>query len=399
MSHDNITTERELIEYCERLAGAKQIALDTEFVSERTYRPVLCLVQVIADGQPALIDPLTLADMTPFWRALAAPGHETIVHAGRGELEFCLHATGSPPAGLLDVQIAAGLVGLEYPAGAGTLVSRLLGKSSKKEETRTDWRRRPLSPRQIDYALEDIRHLPAMRDLLTARLEQLGRLSWLDEEMAAWQEEVRSAVFQERWRRVSGNAGLSRRGLAVLRELWRWREAEAQRRDCPIRRVLRDDLLVEMARRQTADVKRIQALRGLERGDLKRQLPKIAEAIQRGLDLAEDECPRSASRESPPHLSVLGQFLFSALGSICRQIDLAPGLVGTPSDVRDWIVFRTGQMPAGRTPRLAQGWRATVIGKVFDDLMAGKLSVRIGDPDSAHPLRLEPAEGDEGVRG
>jgi ribonuclease D len=227
--HEEITTDRQLADYCERLARSKQIAMDTEFVSERTYRPVLCLVQVIADGQLALVDPLAVQDMTPFWQTLSTPGHETIVHAGRGELEFCLRAVEDPPTGLLDVQIAAGLAGIEFPASYGTLVSKLLDKQSGKAETRTDWRRRPLSLRQIEYALEDIRHLPAMRDRLVGRLTELGRLEWLAEEMAAWQEEVRSAVFQERWRRVSGNSGLSRRSLAVLRELWRWREAEAGR--------------------------------------------------------------------------------------------------------------------------------------------------------------------------
>jgi ribonuclease D len=359
-------------------------------VSERTYRPVLCLIQVIADGQLALIDPLAVEDLAPFWRALAAPGHETIVHAGRGELEFCLRAVESLPARLIDVQIAAGLVGIEYPASYGTLIAKLLDRPSSKAETRTDWRRRPLSPRQIEYALDDIRHLPAMRDILMARLERLGRVGWLAEEMAAWQEEVHAAHWREPWRRVSGNSGLGRRSLAILRELWRWREAEASRRDCPARRVLRDDLLVELARRQTADEKRIHVVRGLERGDLKRQLPRIADAIRRALDLADDQCPSAgAPRESSGHLSVLGQFLCSALGSLCRQMDLAPGLVGTPSDVRDWIAFRTGHVPAAQPPRLARGWRATVVGQVFDDLLAGRLSIRVGDAGSEHPLRLE----------
>jgi ribonuclease D len=235
-----------------------------------------------------------------------------------------------------------------------------------------------------------------MRDCLMDRLEGLGRVEWLAEEMAGWQEEVRAALFQERWRRVSGNSGLGRRSLAVLRELWRWREAEADRRDSPIRHILRDDLLVELARRETADPNRICAVRGMERGDLKRQLPKIAEAIQRGLDVTEDQLPTAPHRQSSPHLSVLGQFLFSALGSICRQIDLAPGLVGTPNDVRDWIAFRHGRtqrVPGGEPPRLARGWRATVVGRVLDDLMAGKLSIRVGDPDSEHPLCIEQVPG------
>ena len=130
---------------------------------------------------------------------------------------------------------------------------------------------------------------------------------------------IQWSLSQERWRRVSGNSGLTTRCLAIVRELWRWREAEAERRDCPARRVLRDDLLIELAKRQTADLKRILAVRGLERGDLKRQLPKIAEAIERGLTLAVNDLPPSMRHDSTPQLSVLGQFLFSALGSICRR--------------------------------------------------------------------------------
>ena len=183
MPHLDITTDEQLRDYCPRLAEATSIGFDTEFVSEHTYRPRLCLVQVVADGQAAMIDAMTIEDMTPFWEAIAQPGHETIVHAGRGEVEFCLHAVGRPPAGLVDVQIAAGLVGIEYPAGYGSLISKLLGVSPGKHETRTDWRRRPLSRRQIEYAIEDVLYLPPLRDKLVERLESLGRLDWLREEM------------------------------------------------------------------------------------------------------------------------------------------------------------------------------------------------------------------------
>ena len=390
MSYTQITNDEELRVFCDRHSRAKQIALDTEFVAEHTYRPVLCLVQVAADEELALIDPLTIKDMLPFWVLLAKEGHETVVHAGRGEVEFCLHAVGRPPANLFDVQTGAGLVGIEYPAGYGNLITKLLGKKPNKEETRTDWRRRPLSALQIEYALDDIRFLPAIREVIGARLEDLGRVEWLQEEMASWLEEIQQAVSSERWRRVSGNSGLSARSLGIVRELWRWRESEAERRNCPVRRVLRDDLIVELARRQTADLKRIRALRGLERGDLQRQLHRLSAAIQRGLELPEGELPTAARVECGPQLSVLGQFLFAALGNICRQASLSPGLVGGPNDVRELIAYRAGQASARRPPRLAKGWRAGVIGRVFDDLLAGKIVVRVVDPASDSPLALEP---------
>ncbi|MBN2577999.1 MAG: HRDC domain-containing protein [Pirellulales bacterium] len=424
MNHRRITTAAELQQYCRWLADCPSIAFDTEFVSEHTYRPVLCLIQVAAQGELAVIDPLAIGDVKPFWERLAAPGHVTIVHAGRGEVEFSLRAVGHAPTGLFDVQLAAGLVGAEYPSGYHVLVSRILRQRLKKHETRTDWRRRPLSKRQLDYALQDVIYLPALYDALQARLRESNRTVWMEEEMADWLVGVQKALSHERWRRVSGNAGLDRRELAILRELFHWREAEAKRRDQPVRRVLRDDLIVELARRQSADPQRIGAVRGMERGDLRKRLPQLAECVQRGLDVPEADLPVRIPGDQLPQLSVLGQLLFAALGSLCREADLSPSLVGTPNDLRELIVYRDrkksqnsplpkgeGQgvradlpknsphpspLPRGegtshrKIPRLARGWRAEFVGRLFEDLLDGKLAIRIADADSDAPLKFEP---------
>jgi ribonuclease D len=391
VQYRDITTDEQLRKYCRDLSRAKSIAFDTEFVSEHTYRPVLCLIQVAADGELAVIDPIAIGDVTPFWEAIVAPGHETIVHAGRGELEFCLQAIDRWPERLFDVQIAAALAGAEYPAGLGSLISKFLGQPPPKHETRTDWRRRPLSKRQVEYAINDARFLQPLRDAIRAKLSDSGRLGWLDDEMESWREDIVRSLSQERWRRVSGNSGLDARTLAVVRELFYWRDGEAKRRNQPARRVLRDDLIVELARRGSADVKHIQAVRGMERGDLQRRMGELAAAIQRGLDMPEAECPVRPSRERVPELSVLGQFLFAALGSISREAQLAPNLVGTPSDIREWMAFRSGKNREthDNPPQLAHGWRAEFVGRLFEDLLAGKLSVRIDDSTSDHPLAFE----------
>jgi len=391
-SYRTISTPEALAEYCGRLAQFPEVALDTEFVGEQRFEPQLCLVQVAAGSELVLIDALAVPELGLFWQTLVAPGHEVIVHAGRGELAFCYRSTGALPAQVFDVQIAAGMVGIEYPASYGNLLAKVLGVASAKRETRTDWRRRPLSARQIAYALDDIRHLAPLRAALHARLAERGRLGWFAEEMEAWRAEVVASLSEERWRRVSGNTGLEPRSLAILRELWKWRQSVAERRNCPPRRVLRDDLLVELARRQSADIGQIRALRGLERGDLKRQLPRIAAAIQRGLSAAPAELPPAVPSEPAPQLAVLGQFLFSALGTISRQQGISPGLVGTPADVRDWVLYRTGQWPRPDPPLLARGWRATLVGAVLDDLLAGRLALRVADPNADAPLRFEPVE-------
>lgn len=386
-----ITTDRDLADFCRRLTECASIAFDTEFVSEHSYRPQLCLVQVAVEGELAAIDPLAVSDLTPFWEALAAPGHETIVHAGREEVAFSLAAVGRPPAGLFDVQIAAGLIGSEYPAGYGNLISKLLGVTPRKGETRTDWRRRPLTDRQVEYALDDVRHLHPLRDRLVQRLDELHRRGWMETEMAVFQQEVSVMRSRDRWRRVAGSASLSGRNQAVVRELWLWRESEAERRDCPVRRVLRDDLIVELARRRSADPKQIRAVRGMERGDLQRHVPALSQAIARALAVPDDECPEVLYRDTNPQLTMLGQFLSSALSSICREAHVAASLVGTPSDVRDLIAYQLGHSDGADSgpPSLARGWRAEVVGQLLDDLLEGKVSIRIRDPNSAQPLAFE----------
>jgi hypothetical protein len=146
---------------------------------------------------------------------------------------------------------------------------------------------------------------------------------------------------------------------------------------------------------RSADPGRIQAVRGMERGDLRRRLSEIAAAVQCGLDLPEADCPPRAAREQAPELSVLGQFLFAAMGSICREAELAPNLVGTPGDLREWIVYRMGRGrgKSGDPPQLARGWRAEFVGRLFEELLAGKLAIRVANPKSDHPLAFENQRG------
>jgi ribonuclease D len=394
MSYEFITSDAQLAAFCERLAAAPTICFDTEFVSEHTYRPELCLIQVAVGDQLALIDPQPIEDLVPFWKALAAPGHETIVHAGRQELIYCLDATGQPPYALFDVQLAAGLVGLEYPAGYAALLARLLGERPSKGETRTDWRRRPLSQQQLEYALDDVRYLERLRQVLGEKIAKLGRETWLDEEMATWLSDVNASRGQERWRRVTGSSGLSARSLAIVREVWAWREGEAERRNQPVKQVLRDDLIVELAKRRSDDPKQIAAVRGMERGDYRRMIPDLARMAAKAIALTDKELPEVIRNDSSPQLTMLGQFLSSALSSICRDAHVAASLVGTASDVRDLIAYHTSGSSRKNEPppSLACGWRAEVVGKVLDDLLDGRTAIRIADPDSDQPLVFEPVE-------
>jgi ribonuclease D len=385
---DRIGDPQGLDRLVDALSRQRFVAFDTEFVSEHTYRSQLCLLQVAAPGILAAVDTLAVPDLTPFWRLLAEPGRTTIVHAGREELGFAHHAGAGLPSHLFDVQIAAGLVDHEFPAGYGALVRRLLGRGTNKGETRTDWRRRPLSEAQIAYAMDDVRHLEDLWRLLERRLADLGRAAWMQAEMEAWQEDVIGSFQRKRWQRVAGLNSLSRRELGLARELWHWRDAVAEERDMPPKRVLRDDLLVELAKRKNADEREIRAIRGMQRSDLRHILPGLAAAIERGLAVADADLPGGERhRSAPAGLNMLGQFLATAIAGYCRQESIAPALVGTASDMRDLLAHKLGHLDD--PPLLSLGWRAELIGGVVDDLLSGRSALRIGDIRSHDPLVIE----------
>jgi ribonuclease D len=393
-SFEVVTTDAHLRGLVDRLAAHPHVAFDTEFVSEHTYRSQLCLLQVAAPDILAVVDTLEVRDLEPFWRLLAEPGRTTVVHAGREEMGFILHAIKARPSSLFDVQVAAGLVDHDYPAGYASIVRRFLNEATNKGETRTDWRQRPLTPAQLEYAVDDVRHLERLWRKMHGKLEALGRLEWMREEMAAWQDDVEESFVRKRWRRVAGLNGLSRRELAVARELWHWRDAVAEERDMPPRRVLRDDLLVELCKRKSADEKQISAIRGMQRSDLRHILRGISEAIGRGLEIPDEECPGGERHRAPPaQLAVLGQFLATALAGVCRQMKLAPALVGTASDMRDLLAHKLDCFDGDRPPLLATGWRAEVVGDLVDDLLSGRASLRIGDVRSHDPLVIDRHEG------
>jgi ribonuclease D len=392
VSHETITSPAQLADFCDRLARADRIGIDTEFVSEDTFRPELCLVQVATAEDLAVIDPYRVPDLSRFWRTLGEGSHVTIAHAAREELNFALLACGQPLANLFDTQIAAGFCSNEYPASYGSVVNKFLNIRAAKGEQRTDWRRRPLTEHQVDYALEDVRYLLPLYDAIHRRLKRSNRVDWLAEEMNEWISEVRQTRERPRWRRVSGIGSLSPRSLAVVRELWLWRHQQAERRDTPPRRILRDDLIVELAKRKSDNVERIRAIRGMQRTMKRETIDEIAACIRRGLEAPLQEFQRQGQEAMPSQLNVLGQFLSPALSSICRSANVATSLVGTATDVRDLIAYRLGFVNSDADespPLLARGWRAELVGHLIEELLAGKKSIRIIDPLSEHPLGFD----------
>ena len=245
-----------------------------------------------------------------------------------------------------------------------------------KGEQRTDWRRRPLTEEQIDYALEDVRYLLPLYDTLGRRLKKLDRLEWLADETQVWLADVQDARDKPRWRRVSGLGNLAPRNLAIVRELWMWRRSEAERRDVPPRRILRDDLLVELAKRKSDTIEKIRALRGMHQGMKNDMLTQLAACVKRGMDAPLDDIARPSQEAMPSQLNLLGQFLSPALSSICRNANVAMSLAGTATDVRDLIAYRLGFAGADNDRAADLGpWLAGGAGRAFDRRAAGRQEV------------------------
>src|SRR3954452_8123992 len=263
-----IATPSGLAELVDHLRASGRFAFDTEFVSEETFEPVLCLIQVATRDRLAVVDPLAIRDLSPFCDVVIDPAVEVVMHAASEDLRICRFQTGKVPARVFDVQIAAGLVGFGYPLSLVNLIGQALRITVMGGETRTDWRRRPLSSPQLRYALDDVRHLLDLADSLSGLLADRGRTAWAEGEFAHFVDTIQNRVEEERWRRLPGLHQLSRRGLEIARRLAEWRHEEARRTNRPLRQVLRDDLLVAIAKRQPSSRRDLEALRDFNRPHL-----------------------------------------------------------------------------------------------------------------------------------
>ena len=380
-----ITTERGLLDLCERIKRAGRFALDFEFTSERTYYARLDLAQIAVengDGEDlVLIDPMELGRPMPLYELIAAPEIETILHAGSQDMEIVYNESGLVPRNVFDTQIGAALTGFGDQPGYANLVEGLTGVRLAKLETRTDWQRRPLSAGQIDYALDDVRYLHGMRDSIGEKLESLGRIDWARDEMSHYEEQGNYEKDLSRlYLKIGRIRRLSSRELAVVRELAAWREEEAMRRDEPRGRVITDNVLVDVARKFPSHVSDLESMRGLHAGEIKRCGRALVDAVSRALSLPQDEWPqppkgRGGSSEQQAVVELMDVFLRQR----AREADIGPSYLGTTSQLIQLVVWLRGGMD-GEPPRLMRGWRRTLVGDDLIALATGKLALFV-DPE------------------
>ena len=384
---DPITDSDELAAFCAELAKSDWICVDTEFIRDKTYWPQLCLIQLSAparredgaedvdDGPAACVDVLADGlDLQPVYDLLADDKILKVFHAARQDLEIFFIRMGRVPAPLFDSQVAAMVCGYGDQVGYEALVRKICKAELDKSSRFTDWAARPLEAKQLRYALADVTHLRRIYRHLADMLDDSGRAHWLTEEMAILAD---PATYQsdpaEAWRRLKVRNAKPRM-LAVLKEVAAWREREAQSRDVPRSRIVRDDSLMDIAASAPTDVKAMRRIRGLPSGFAEGKFgTALIEAVNRGLDLPKDERPTVQKSEPlPAQLQPLVDLLKVLLKANAAEAGVAGRLIANAEELERIALDDEADVPA------LKGWRRSLFGEQALALKHGRIALTAG---------------------
>ncbi|MGK2871556.1 MAG: ribonuclease D [Alphaproteobacteria bacterium] len=383
-----ITDTDELTAYCARLAQAPYITVDTEFLREKTFWPRLCLVQVAGPEDELIIDPLASGmDLSPLYDLMANTAVLKVFHAARQDVEIFHHDGGVIPRPMFDTQVAAMVCGFGDSVGYDTLARKISKVHIDKSSRFSDWSVRPLSERQLKYAMQDVTHLRGVYEWLARELRKNGREAWLMEEMAILTDpKTYLTEPREAWLRIKTRGG-NRRFLGVLREITAWRETEAQTRDLPRNRVIRDEALLEIAAHPPHTIAEMGKMRSVTAGFAEGKLGQsLLAAIRLGAEMPEADLPPLPDRD-PPGKSTGGtvELLKVLLKIKCEQAGVASKLVANSADLDRIAADDEADVPA------MHGWRRELFGLAALQLKHGKLAITMkGNKIVLAPLAGEP---------
>ena len=372
-----IEKQKDLEALCRALATRGAFALDTEFVRERTFFIQLGIVQVAAGDLEAVIDPKPLSSLEPLFDLVAAPEVEKIVHAGEQDFAVLYEEGGGVPRNVFDTQIAAALVGYGDQISYARLVGKVTGVQLDKLETLTDWTARPLTEAQIDYSLEDVRYLPELRRHLGERLSELGRSGWEREEGSRLESDstYRAPEPREFYRRLKAS-GLSAVSLGVLREVAAWREETARAKNLPRGWVLRDQSLLEIARRRPQSVKSLRQIRSLKPQQIAKDGEAIVDAVRAGAaEPVKEDRPDTPHLKMPDEVESTARLLEAWLYARAAEAEIAPSMLATRGDLKTLAAAHYhSQLPS--LP-LLEGWRRELVGQDLLDILEGKKALKL----------------------
>ncbi len=365
-------------EVCAECRRNGRFAYDTEFVMEDSFESEVCLIQIATESTVAMIDPLLDLDIQGVWELICDAEVETVVHAGQEDLNLGARHTGRPPRRIFDLQIAAGLVGFDYPISLQRLVQSIRHVRLHKSKTLTDWRRRPLTSAQIHYGAEDVAHLLALHDELKTRLRGLKRTEWAAEEFAACENmSLYKPTRIDRVARLKGTASFNGQQLATVGELLAWREGLARKLNRPARVILRDHLVVEIAKHAIKDAQELRELRGMNLSG--HQARALCGVVDASLQIPESEWPAVRAQEfETPREATLVALSTAVLRSFCLDNNLAYSLAATQKNIRALVRHCTGTQNGDRNGiKLLTGWRGKAVGKMLEQILGGRGAIQV----------------------
>jgi len=358
--------------FSEQISGADWIALDTEFLREKTYYPKLCLLQIATDEIVACIDPIALDDLSPLLDVIFDAGITKVMHAARQDLEILFNIRGSVPVPVFDTQIAALLLGYPDQIGYGNLVKETLGVSLEKKHTRADWSLRPLSKDQVQYAADDVVYLVDVYKHLLEKLNSLQRLEWLNGDFERLTStELYKNDPDKAWFKVKGGKRLKGTSLSVLQTFAAWREKTAQKKNIPKGWLMRDDVLIDLARLQPDSIPSLGTIRGIGEGLVKRNGDYLLGLIE---DAKKKQPQPLADREFRQRLSPSQDALVDVMMAVVRisaeNNSLNPAVLATRKHLEKLLAGETDSS-------LMQGWRKKLIGDQLQALLNGDLDLAV----------------------
>jgi ribonuclease D len=362
-----IQTQSDLDRFFRRLKNQPLVALDTEAASFHRFKDRVYLLQVSSREETAVVDPLAVSSLEPIGHILADPGVEIVFHDADYDLRLLENEYGFRARNLFDTRIAAQLLN-EPGVGLAALLEKYLGIHLDKRYQRADWSARPLTPEMLDYAAADTRHLPVLRDLLRERLRELGRLDWAEEEFELLGAAARLAVEPDEpgYLRMKGAKALPGRALAVLRELYQWREDTARRTDKAAFRILNNEPLLLMAKSPPRDLAALKTVRGISPDQAERRGKEILAAVQRGLDLADRELPRvERHHRRPPDAAYEARLerLKGARNALAIRYELPPGVLCPNGTLEAIAAVNPGNLQEMTEIRELRRWQLREIGE------------------------------------
>ena len=380
-----IANQESLEAFVERARSSSVLAIDTEFLREKTYYAKLCLLQLATDDEAVIVDPFEVDDLGVLEPLLADEGIVKLFHAGGQDLEIILREVVVIPRPVFDTQVAAALLGYTQQIGYAALVHAECGVSLKKIDSFTDWSRRPLSDSQREYAADDVVYLPRLYASMRAALEEKGRLSWLDRDFEELCDPARYAPRErERFRRLKRASQLSRRQLSAAREFAAWREAEAQRRDVPRKWIVTDEQVVEACKREARTIDELFMVRGMRERLCTKDARTVVALMAKGLDAPEDTWPDiDKGSKSERNVDAELDLMCAVVRLRAKENDVAFQTLASHDDLARLARGHNDDVD------LLRGWRRALVGEELLDLLEGRLSLRL----AAGELVVERREG------